>query len=162
MTSRTRRTRTPAGPPRPSMARSQGWASRMTESWRGRSPEISRLLKKPRPRAPRSTKNGARFSAPCQWRPGLGRRSRYRHGLFLDFEADRDLMQPPMHWHDPVQLRVEIVLQHHGPRVLQIEVGVVADIGGGHHVQLVTQRDMLHDARYVRDSQLPERIGPMA
>src|ERR1051325_10755077 len=44
-------------------------------------------------------------------------RSRQRHVLFFAFEADRHLTEPQMNRHDLAQLRVEIVLQHHGPWV---------------------------------------------
>src|SRR5437667_1607745 len=53
-----------------------------------------------------------------------GRREGYVH-----VELHSDLAQPAVKAHDFAQSRIEIVLEHHGPRILQETVGRVRDGG---------------------------------
>ncbi len=46
------------------------------------------------------------------------------HEILFDFKPHRHLTQAAMHRHDHAQLWIEVVLEHGGPDVLQVEVGI--------------------------------------
>src|SRR5687768_2176043 len=67
----------------------------------------------------------------------------------VHFEFDGHLFPPAVHLEDTVQFRVEVILQHRGPRMFQVKIGIAADRRRTYDVQLVARRDMLNDARSV-------------
>src|SRR5207247_780760 len=83
-------------------------------------------------------------------------------GGFVHLKPHRDLMHAPMSRHHFAQLRIEVVLEHGGTRMFQVEVRIIEDIGTGHHIQLIERRDMLDDAGSVSKAHFPERISAVA
>src|SRR5947207_2773535 len=86
-----------------------------------------------------------------------GRREGYVH-----VELHRDLAQPAVNAHDFAQSRIEIILEHHRPRILQEKLGGVRDSRARQDAQFVTRRNVLNDTGNAGDSQIAERVGPMA
>src|SRR5437879_1913894 len=86
-----------------------------------------------------------------------GRREGYVH-----VELHRDLAQPAVNAHDFAQSRIEIILEHHRPRILQEKVGGVRDSRARQDAQFVARRNVLNDTGNAGDSQIAERIGSMA
>src|SRR5256886_5455755 len=86
-----------------------------------------------------------------------GRREGYVH-----VELHRDLAQPAVNAHDFAQSRIEIILEHHRPRILQEKVGGVRDSRARQDAQFVARRNVLNDTGNAGDSQIAERIGSIA
>src|SRR5207302_2676475 len=86
-----------------------------------------------------------------------GRREGYVH-----VELHRDLAQPAVNAHDFAQSRIEIILEHHWSRILQEKVGGVRDSRARQDAQFVARRNVLNDTGNAGDSQVAQRVSPMA
>src|SRR6266481_4484353 len=69
--------------------------------------------------------------------------SQRRRKRNIHIELNRDLAQAAMHGHYFAKSRIEIIFQHHRPRILQIKVGCVRDGCGSQNAQFVPRRKVL-------------------
>ena len=65
--------------------------------------------------------------------------------MFFDLKPHRDLTQTTPHRHYFVQLRMEIVLQHRGPRMFEVEIGVTPDLAA---TGLIRNRPSVKPSQY--------------
>src|SRR5437016_4683445 len=109
---------------------------------------------------PRPTNRWSRRVGPAEatWRSS----SQHRDLPLFGVEAHRDLMEALLHRHDLVQVWVEVVPEHGGPRGAQVQVGVALQSRRSDHFELFTRARVLDDARHAGNPSLAEKVGAMA